>query len=84
MSDLTPSRLRDLPSVDQVLKAPVALAAVQRFGRQATTAAVREVLAQVRTACHAGATVPDPADIAADALARLNAGDISSSAPSST
>ncbi len=81
MSDVTPSRLRDLPSVDQVLKAPVALAAVQRFGRQATTAAVREVLAQVRTACHAGATVPDLADIAADALARLNAGDVSSQRP---
>jgi L-seryl-tRNA(Ser) seleniumtransferase len=79
--DLPPSCLRDLPSVDQVLRAPVAAEAVQRFGRQATTAAVREALAKVRVACRAGAAVPDPGDVAADALARLEAGDISSLRP---
>jgi L-seryl-tRNA(Ser) seleniumtransferase len=81
VSDLPTSRLRDLPSVDQVLKAPLAAAAVQRFGRQATTAAIREALAQVRAACRAGAAVPEPGDVAADALAQLKAGDVSSLRP---
>ena len=45
MTNLPASRLRNLPSVDQVLKTPLAGAAIQRFGRLATTNAVRETLA---------------------------------------
>ena len=81
MAGLPASRLRDLPSVDQVLKVPLAAAAVQRFGRQATTEAVREALAKARAACRAGAAVPEPGVVAADALAQLEAGDVPSLRP---
>lgn len=69
------SRLRDLPSVDQVLKTPVASAAIGRFGRQATTEAIREVLAQARVACREGGAVAGAGDLAAGALAQLEAGE---------
>jgi L-seryl-tRNA(Ser) seleniumtransferase len=81
MTGLPASRLRDLPSVDQVLKSPLAEATIQRFGRRATTEAVREVLASARAACRAGAAVPEPSDVAADALAQLKARDVSSLRP---
>jgi L-seryl-tRNA(Ser) seleniumtransferase len=81
MTGLHASRLRDLPSVDQVLKAPLAAAAVQRFGRQAATAAVREALASARAACRAGSAAPGPDNVAADALAQLEARDVSSLRP---
>ena len=37
-----------LPSVDQVLRSPVAAAAIARFGRAATTDAVRRAVAAIR------------------------------------
>ncbi|UCI09599.1 L-seryl-tRNA(Sec) selenium transferase [Mesorhizobium sp. B1-1-8] len=73
MSGLPASRLRDLPSVDRVLKTPLAAAAVERFGQQSTTRAIRDALEEVRAACRNGAAVPDPCDLAADALVRLKA-----------
>ncbi|MGK9247025.1 hypothetical protein KXS07_32085, partial [Inquilinus limosus] len=44
------SRLRDLPSVDQVLKTPAAAAALAAFGHAQTAAAVRGALAVAREA----------------------------------
>ena len=81
MTDLPASRLRNLPSVDQVLKTPLAGAAIQRFGRHATTDAVRETLASARTAGFTGAAVPEASDVAADVLAKLKAGERSSLRP---
>ena len=81
VAGLPASRLRDLPSVDQVLKVPLAAAAVQRFGRQATTEAVRQALARARAACRAGAAIPEPGVIAADALAQLEASEVPSLRP---
>ncbi|MEP9352513.1 L-seryl-tRNA(Sec) selenium transferase [Xanthobacter sp. KR7-65] len=69
---LTPLRL--LPAVDQVLKAEAARAALERHGRQATTAAVRTAIDERRAALRAGAGGPASAEeIAAAALARLDA-----------
>lgn len=62
--------LRKLPSVDDVLKTQGALAAVDRFGRPATVAAVREVLAAARAQKRGGA---DRDRVAALALERLDA-----------
>ncbi|MFG1221104.1 L-seryl-tRNA(Sec) selenium transferase [Xanthobacter wiegelii] len=66
--------LRLLPSVDQVLKAEAARAALERHGRQATTQAVRDALDERRAALKAGAgAAATPEEIAAAALARLDA-----------
>ncbi|RWM22755.1 L-seryl-tRNA(Sec) selenium transferase [Mesorhizobium sp.] len=73
MTSLPTSRLRDLPSVDRVLRTPLAAAAVERFGQQSTTRAIRDALEEVRAACRTGAAVPEPSDLAADALLRLKA-----------
>ena len=61
--------LRKLPSVDEVLRAPVAGAAVARFGRPAMVAAVRATLAVARAARAPIAA----ADVATSALAQLEA-----------
>ncbi len=81
MNGLPASRLRNLPSVDQVLRTPLAAAAIQRFGRHATTHAVRGALADARAAGLAGAAVPEASDVAADVLAKLKAGECSSLRP---
>jgi L-seryl-tRNA(Ser) seleniumtransferase len=73
--------LRHLPSVDQVLKTPLAAAAVERFGRHATTEAIRTVLARARASGLAGAGLPQARDAAADALAELEHGERSSLRP---
>ena len=77
----SPASLRNLPSVDQVLRTPLAAAAIQRFGRHATTDAVRKTLANARVAGLAGAAVPEASDVAADALAQIKAGERSSLRP---
>src|SRR5262249_46477617 len=65
--------LRRLPSVDEVLKAQAALAAVDRFGRPATVAAVRQTLDAARAALKAGQANGAGIDtIAAAALAKLD------------
>ncbi|CDX23263.1 selenocysteine synthase [Mesorhizobium sp. ORS 3324] len=73
MIGLPTSRLRDLPSVDRVLKTPLAAAAVERFGQQSATRAIRDAIEEARAACRTGAAVPEPSDLAADALVRLKA-----------
>ena len=64
--------LRRLPSVDEVLKTPAAVVAVDRFGRSAAVAAIRGALDRARAAARAGSGNGIAADaIAADALVRL-------------
>jgi L-seryl-tRNA(Ser) seleniumtransferase len=62
--------LRGLPSVDQVLRAPAAACAIDRFGRVSVTGAVRSVLAEARKRHD---TSGDSDTIASLALARLEA-----------
>jgi L-seryl-tRNA(Ser) seleniumtransferase len=64
--------LRDLPSVDAVLKSAAAGAMVARFGRQAATAAARAMLAEARHALMAEAgAVPSAESLALQAYAWL-------------
>lgn len=66
--------LRKLPSVDEVLRAAAAGAAVARYGRPAVVDGVRAVLAQARAARHPAAADEMIAQAAAllDALAQPN------------
>jgi L-seryl-tRNA(Ser) seleniumtransferase len=67
--------LRRLPSVDEVLKTPVAQVAADRFGRTAAVAAVRTALDASRAALRAGRPgVVGVDDVAAAALAGLDRG----------
>jgi L-seryl-tRNA(Ser) seleniumtransferase len=61
--------------VDQVLRTPVAAAAIARFGRTATTDAVRRAVAAVRERARngGGAALPDAPAIAAGAVQILDA-----------
>jgi L-seryl-tRNA(Ser) seleniumtransferase len=59
-----------LPSLDAVLRAPAAAALTARFGRVATTEALRETLAKYRAARRFGIGAAALIDAAADALAR--------------
>jgi len=68
-TDLT--NLRNLPSVDEVLRTPTADEAVEQYGRQAVVNAVRQSLAAARTA---GAVPAGAQATAADALLRLETG----------
>jgi L-seryl-tRNA(Ser) seleniumtransferase len=61
-------RPRDLPSVDAVLRTALAATLLERFGRQATVAAVRAAVAAAR----AGHTALDAETAAAAALATLD------------
>ena len=61
--------LRKLPSVDEVLRTPVAGLATEHFGRPAVVGAVRAILAAARAARSSTSAV----DVAASALARLEA-----------
>jgi L-seryl-tRNA(Ser) seleniumtransferase len=74
MSSVLAASLRAIPSVDVVLRTAPAAAALEQFGRTATTEAVREALAQVRADCRDGAAVPPAEQIAAAALDSLEAG----------
>ncbi|MFT3731552.1 MAG: L-seryl-tRNA(Sec) selenium transferase [Hyphomicrobium sp.] len=74
--------LRDLPSVDAVLKSGVASALVERFGRRAATRAIRDVLAETRATLKTGtSSVPTTESLVAAALARLAEDDASSLRP---
>jgi L-seryl-tRNA(Ser) seleniumtransferase len=75
-------RLRALPSVDQVLRANAAILAIERFGRPAAVAAVRQALDEARITLHAGKTLqPQPDALANTALARLTLDALSSLRP---
>jgi L-seryl-tRNA(Ser) seleniumtransferase len=75
-------RLRDLPSVNAVLTTAAASVLLQRFGRMASTSAVRAALDEARAALRTGAhTVPGAEDLAFRALNRLDADDRSGLRP---
>jgi L-seryl-tRNA(Ser) seleniumtransferase len=76
MQGVRSDRLRDLPSVDSVLKTPTATSLLERFGRAAATRAVRDALQDVRASLQAGGVVAATAkDIAVLSLTRLEADD---------
>jgi L-seryl-tRNA(Ser) seleniumtransferase len=76
------ARLRDLPSVDSVLNASAAASLLARFGRAASTQAVRATLQDARAALRAGEDVaPIAQDIAVRSLARLEEEDRSTLRP---
>jgi L-seryl-tRNA(Ser) seleniumtransferase len=78
MSVTGPISLARLPSVDQVLRTPVAAAAIARYGRTATTDAVRRAVAAIRVSVRNGgngALLPDASTIAAGAAQILDAED---------
>ncbi|MBS0234083.1 MAG: L-seryl-tRNA(Sec) selenium transferase [Proteobacteria bacterium] len=64
--------LRDLPSVDAVLKSGVAKPLFERFGRVAVTDAIRGVLAETRATLKSGTSrLPSTEELVALAQARL-------------
>lgn len=75
--------LRELPSVDQVLKTPAAGLAVERFGRVETTGAVRAALDEARAGVLAGRvlSLPGADHVASAALDALELGARSSLRP---
>jgi L-seryl-tRNA(Ser) seleniumtransferase len=82
MEDLGPAHLRDLPSVNAVLNSAPASGLLERFGRMASTNAVRAALDDARTALQAGAaSVPSAEDLALQALIRLDGEDRSGLRP---
>ena len=66
--------LRSIPSVDQLLKSASATAAIERYGRQALTEALRATVADMRNEVRKGHNVPGQEVIMVAALARLDAG----------
>ncbi len=70
MDDSALSRLRRLPSVDEVLGMPLALAAAAQFGRPAVVGAVRHVLAEARAAKSDALSAEQIAETAAARLER--------------
>ena len=76
MEDLRSARLRELPSVTAVLNSAAASGLLKRFGRMASTSAIREELDQARGDLRAGVTsVPTREEIALRALIRLDGQD---------
>jgi L-seryl-tRNA(Ser) seleniumtransferase len=73
--------LRDLPSVTAVLDADPTVLAVSRFGRAATTDAIRVVLDQERRRIERGGAVSTPEGLSLKALAWLDARDESALRP---
>jgi len=74
--------LRDLPSVDAVLKSGVAAPLVERFGRTAATDAIRTVLAETRATLKAGTSkLPTTEQLVAIAHAHLAASNRSTLRP---
>ena len=59
-----------LPSVDALLRAPAGVVLTTRFGRAATTAALRDELARLRAGALFGTPGENVLDAAADALNR--------------
>ena len=65
------ARLRDLPSVDQILRTPPGQKATAEFGHMQASAAVRQALGRARQSVRRGAEPPDAASVAADAAQAL-------------
>ncbi|MBI3704763.1 MAG: L-seryl-tRNA(Sec) selenium transferase [Rhizobiales bacterium] len=70
MQKSTPAALRNLPSVDEVLRTPLAAGVIERFGRPAAVAAVRSALAASRVV---GIAPSDASEVATAARMRLEA-----------
>ena len=68
------ARLRDIPSVDQVLKTSHGVAASELFGCPRATGAVRTVLADARASVRGGEPPPSAEAAGAAALERLKSG----------
>ncbi len=82
MEGSKPAHLRGLPSVDAVLKTAAASPLLERYGRVASTGAVRAAIEDSRVALRAGvASVPGAEQLALEALARLDAEDSSGLRP---
>ncbi len=82
MEGLGSAHLRNLPSVDAVLNTAAATLLLERFGRTASTSAIRAALGDARTALRSGAASALSADsLALEALARLEAEDRSGLRP---
>jgi L-seryl-tRNA(Ser) seleniumtransferase len=76
MADSAARGLRDLPSVDLVLKTAQARTLADRFGHAALTDAIRDALNEARAGFRVGdAGLPDAEQLAARASARLDASD---------
>lgn len=75
MTSTRPIALARLPSVDQVLRTPAAAAAIARFGRTATTDAVRRAVAAARERARNGGAgaLPNAPAIAVGAVQLLDA-----------
>ena len=79
---MSAAHLRSLPPVDVVLNAPAAGVLIERFGRAASTDAIRAALKDARAMLQAGGRiVPTAEDVAAQALARLEKEDRSALLP---
>ncbi len=74
-------RLRDIPSVDELLRSGTLVEAINFFGRRAVTEALRNVLATTRDEVRKGGEPPSPDGIAAAAAAALEANDRSTLRP---
>ncbi|TCU15394.1 L-seryl-tRNA(Sec) selenium transferase [Rhizobium sullae] len=69
------ANLRDISSVDQILKTAPAAAAIECFGRIAATEAIRAILSETRDKVRQGQEVPSREEIGALAFSRLDAND---------
>jgi L-seryl-tRNA(Ser) seleniumtransferase len=82
MHGVRSGRLRDLPSVDAVLNTPTAADLLDRFGRKASTQAIRDALQEARAALRAeGGVAPAAEDIAMRGFSRLREQDRSTLRP---
>jgi len=70
MAKAATAALRQLPSVDEVMRGPAMAAAVERYGRPATVTAVRRVLGEARAARDVTADIAQDAVMLLDAEAR--------------
>lgn len=75
------ARLRDIPSVDELLRSATLVEAIECFGRRAVTEALRSVLVMIREDVRKGEGVPSPDVIATAAVAALEANDRSTLRP---
>lgn len=62
------SKLRQLPSVDQLINSPEMLAAIQLYGRPLSVEAIRVVLAAIREHYREGTSLPNNSEIINDVI----------------
>ena len=77
MKESTSTSLRNLPSVSATLNSDLAAALLQRFGRVASTEAIRATIDDARSKVMTGAPPPSIEDVAVRALALLDQRDMS-------